>query len=71
MKLAHIIQRVRILAKMAEEAVRKNDGKMDLVMVDSKDVEALKGATEILNFVENTRKFCAWARTDGEEVNEK
>ena len=49
MGLKEIIIRVSILAMLGEEALQDSASEMELIMIDRADVEALKGAAEVLD----------------------
>lgn len=49
MGLKEIISRVSILAKLGEKALQDSTSEMELIMIDRADLEALKGAAEMLD----------------------
>ena len=57
MDLNAIIRRINILGKLAEDAVRKNHGEMDVIMVDMDDANALMEAADLLDTLARILKY--------------
>ena len=67
MDLQTIIQKLGILASLAEDAIEDSGKTMELVFVDSEDVKAMKGAIDILSDV---KMLVDAAKGKGGEENE-
>ena len=67
MDLQTIIQKLGILASLAEDAIEDSGKTVELVFVDSEEVKALKGAIDILSDV---KMLVDAAKGKGGEGNE-